>query len=57
MNKEERDGYEAGLADVLTYDYGYSDAIYKLEPLEPEDPLYMEGYKDGKKKPYESVED
>ena len=49
MNEEERNDYQAGLADVLTYNDGYSDAIYKLKPQDPENPLYMEGYEDGKK--------
>lgn len=47
--KEEKDGYEAGLDDVWTYDTGYYDGYEEKQPKYFNDPLYMEAYKDGKK--------
>lgn len=48
-SKEEKEGYEAGLDDAWTYDTGYGDGYDEKRPQYLKDPLYMEGYKDGKK--------
>lgn len=48
-SKEEKEGYENGLADSSTYNSGYDDGYDEKRPEYFNDALYMDGYKDGKK--------
>ena len=48
-SKKETAGYEAGLSDAYAYDDGYADAIDSLKPRYPNDVVYMDGYKCGKR--------
>lgn len=49
-SKEYKDGYEQGLQDAAMYDEGYYDGYNKNKCAYPNDPDYMDGYKDGKKR-------
>lgn len=48
-SKEEKEGYENGLDDAWAYNTGYDDGYDDKRPKYFNDPLYMDGYKDGKK--------
>ena len=47
-SKEYKEGYEQGKEDSEVYDMGFSDGYNDEECVYPEDPDYLEGYKDGK---------
>lgn len=49
-SKEYKEGYEQGLQDAAMYDEGYYDGYNKKKCAYPNDPDYMDGYKDGKKR-------
>lgn len=48
-SNEEKQGYADGLEDMKIYDEGYDAGYEGKRPKYPKDPLYMDGYKDGKK--------
>lgn len=49
-SQQYRDGYEQGLQDAAMYDEGYYDGYNKKRCAYPNDPDYMDGYRDGKKR-------
>lgn len=49
-SQQYRDGYEQGLQDAAMYDEGYYDGYNKKKCAYPNDPDYMDGYKDGKQR-------
>ncbi|MEG0287048.1 MAG: hypothetical protein RSB82_04895 [Victivallaceae bacterium] len=47
--KNQRNGYQDGIADAHMYDEGYYDGKNKHKPKYFNDVFYMDGFKDGKK--------
>ncbi len=46
---DEKEGYEQGQNDAWLYDEGYYDGANDKRPKHPNDPSYMDGFKDGKR--------
>ncbi len=49
-SKEYREGYEQAAVDAEMYDDGYYDGFNGHGPKYSKDPVYMDGFKDGKKR-------